>query len=374
MDLQHLRASDGTGEAVLAHVDANRIIGSTVLSLDSVDNWNTKCVIVTGTPNANGYIAAAGMTVMYGHLNAGDFIIDGYAPGYSDIGNTTTDVAIVKMTTNWADTLVTLLAGVINDDGTPNAAAKNPVGVVDDYAGITAPTGWLLCDGSAVSRATYANLFAVLNPSIGTFTVTIAAPGVITLTAHGLNTGDAMYFTTTGALPTGLAANTRYFAIRIDANTLRVATSYANAVAGTAITTTGSQSGVHTFRRSPYGNGDGTTTFNVPDIRGREIAGKDDMGGTSANRLTNPASTLNGIDGDVLGNAGGSETHVLTVAQLAAHTHTLSGIRGNIAWSGGGSNAMDPDVGGSKTSSSNGSDAAHNNVQPTIVMNKIIKT
>lgn len=117
MDLQHLRASDGTGEAVLAHVDATRIIGSTVLSLDNVDNWNTKCVVVTGTPNANGFIAAAGMTVMYGHITAGDFIIDGYAPGYSDNGNTTSEVAIVKMTTNWADTLISLLSVILQDNG-----------------------------------------------------------------------------------------------------------------------------------------------------------------------------------------------------------------------------------------------------------------
>lgn len=117
MDLQHLRASDGTGEAVLAHVQSVRNIGSTVLDLDNVDNWNSKCVVVTGTPNANGFIATAGMTVMYGHLNAGDFIIDGYAPGYSDNGNTTTEVAIVKMTTNWADTLVELFGSEHKDNG-----------------------------------------------------------------------------------------------------------------------------------------------------------------------------------------------------------------------------------------------------------------
>lgn len=97
MDLQHLRASDGTGEAVLAHVSDPRTIGSTVLELDNVDNWNTKAVIVTDTL-ANGYIATAGLTVMYGHITAGDFIIDGFAPGYADNGNAT-EVAVVKMTT-----------------------------------------------------------------------------------------------------------------------------------------------------------------------------------------------------------------------------------------------------------------------------------
>lgn len=117
MDLQHLRASDGTGEAVLAHIQSVRNPGSTVLDLDNVDNWNAKAIVLTGTPAANGFISPVGMKVMYGHLNAGDFIIDGYAPGYADNGNTTAEVAIVKMTTNWADTLVDLLKQTLADNG-----------------------------------------------------------------------------------------------------------------------------------------------------------------------------------------------------------------------------------------------------------------
>lgn len=117
MDLQHLRASDGTGEAVLAHVQTVRNPGSTVLDLDNVDNWNSKAVIITGTPAANGFVSPVGMKVMYGHLNAGDFIIDGFAPGYVDNGNTTAEVAIVKMTTSWSDTLISLLGVSLQDNG-----------------------------------------------------------------------------------------------------------------------------------------------------------------------------------------------------------------------------------------------------------------
>jgi microcystin-dependent protein len=374
MDLQHLRASDGTGEAVLAHVQSVRTIGSTVLELDNIDNWNSKCIVVTGTPNANGYIDSAGMTIMYGHTSAGDFIIDGYAPGYADAGNTTTQVAIVKMTTNWADTLVTLLETVINDDGSPKTNIANPVGTVIDFAGRTAPSGWLLCYGQAVSRATYADLFAILNPSVGTFTITIASPGVVTLNSHELQTGDALYLTTTGALPTGLAANTRYFAIRIDANTVRLATSYANAIAGTAINTSGSQSGVHTLRACPYGLGDGSTTFNLPDLRGRVIAGNDIMGGTSADRLTAP-STANSLNGDVLGNSGGSQTHTILTAELAAHTHTIANVVQGAATRQFGAFGADSHLTqASGVTDSRGSDTPHNNVQPTLIMNKIIKT
>ena len=53
-----------------------------------------------------------------------------------------------------------------------------------------------------------------------------------------------------------------------------------------------------------FGTGDGSTTFNVPDLRGCVPAGKDNMGGTPANRLTTSGS---GIDGPTLGAAGGSQ-------------------------------------------------------------------
>lgn len=86
--------------------------------------------------------------------------------------------------------------------------------------------------------------------TLGTFTVTIAAPGVVTLNSHGLATGDAVIPTTTGALPTGLTAGTTYFVIKVDANTFRLATTLANALAPTPINTSGSQSGTHTMTLS----------------------------------------------------------------------------------------------------------------------------
>jgi hypothetical protein len=85
--------------------------------------------------------------------------------------------------------------------------------------------------------------------SVGTATITIATPAVVTKTAHGLLTGQPVHFTTTGALPTGLVASTDYFAVVIDANTFNLATTLENAQAQPAvlIATTGSQSGTHTL-------------------------------------------------------------------------------------------------------------------------------
>lgn len=72
-------------------------------------------------------------------------------------------------------------------------------------------------------------------------TITIAAPGVITKNAHGLWWKDQVAFVTTGTLPTGITADTWYYVIPIDLDTFSVATTST----GTAITTTGSQSGYH---------------------------------------------------------------------------------------------------------------------------------
>jgi hypothetical protein len=81
-----------------------------------------------------------------------------------------------------------------------------------------------------------------------TVTITEANPGVVTLTSHGLQTGDKVYLTTSGTLPTNLTASTPYYVSRIDANTFRLSTTFANVLAGTYINTTGAvQTGTHSL-------------------------------------------------------------------------------------------------------------------------------
>ncbi len=105
-----------------------------------------------------------------------------------------------------------------------------------------------------------------------------------------------------------------------------------------------------------YGTGDGSTTFNVPDLRGRVCAGKDDMGGSAANNITNAGS---GIVGTTLGASGGAQTVSLAANQIpAAVPSTVSGVAvdaggskiittnatpGNLAVSAGSGNIV-PDV------------------------------
>lgn len=85
-----------------------------------------------------------------------------------------------------------------------------------------------------------------------TATISIAAPGVISWAAHGLAAGTPVKFATTGALPTGLTAGTTYYvaASGLTSDEFSVAAT----PGGSAITTTGSQSGVHTGSSVPKGS------------------------------------------------------------------------------------------------------------------------
>jgi hypothetical protein len=107
-----------------------------------------------------------------------------------------------------------------------------------------AGTKWQAFDPSA---HTFTNLYEdTAKTSMGTATITIASPGVVTFTAHGLDVTDPVQFTTTGALPTGLTASTTYYVKTVlTADTFTLAAT----VGGTVITTTGTQSGTHTLHK-----------------------------------------------------------------------------------------------------------------------------
>jgi len=81
--------------------------------------------------------------------------------------------------------------------------------------------------------------------SHGTFTVTLASPAIFTRIAHGLVLDNIVYFTTTGALPTGLVVGTAYYVISagLTADVFEVSATKG----GSAINTSISQSGVHTL-------------------------------------------------------------------------------------------------------------------------------
>jgi microcystin-dependent protein len=115
-----------------------------------------------------------------------------------------------------------------------------------------------------------------------------------------------------------------------------------------------------------YGGGDGETTFNLPDLRGRMPLGRDNMAGTSADRVVNEAA-------DNLGADAGEENHVLTVNELASHNHSYNPSAGNSGYSGAGIQTSGSNWPGGGSVGSNGGNQPHNNMPPYLTLNYIIK-
>ena len=138
---------------------------------------------------------------------------------------------------------------------------------------------------------------------------------------------------------------------------------------GNAVSRT-TYSGLFSAIGTTYGPGDNSTTFNLPDLRGRVIAGRDDMGGTAALRVTDSGSNANsGIAGTTLGANGGTQTHILTTAQLPTFN-----MRSTTATSSPAHSDSVPLPVADDVNVTVGENYPHLNMQPTIILNYIIKT
>ena len=261
----------------------------------------------------------------------------------------------------------------VNAQGQVTAASNTALGAVPvggsmGWPGIDPPAGWLFEDGTAYSRVTYAALFAALTsastgtPTSGNAVLTSVAKNYVGLGVEGAKIEGTN-------IPVGTTI------VSVTSNTITMS---ANA--------TGSPGSV-AIRVFPYGNGDGSTTFNVRDKRGRVGVGRDNMGGSAAGRVTNAGS---GIVGTSLSATGGEQAHVLTIAELAAHGHGVTdpghshsfsnysnasnitgppgGVAGGALIGGFGTDAALTGISIQNT----GSNTAHNTMQPTLIENSIV--
>lgn len=209
-----------------------------------------------------------------------------------------------------------------------------PPGSSLDFMGIVIPQGFFAEDGTAYSRVTYSTLFNVLNLSM-VGNMTVGQPQVMGLS----NTASLQL----GWFVSGPGVATGSSILSIDSPSQVTLT----------LPATGTASGTYVF--GPWGVGDGSTSFNVPDTRRRVSVGAGGAGST--------------VLGSQLGAVGGEEAHILTIPEMPAHTHLYSG---GFPGATGGSGAIQQFTNVVTTSSTGGS-GAHNNVQPSYVVTKIIK-
>jgi microcystin-dependent protein len=187
------------------------------------------------------------------------------------------------------------VVGPKGDPGAPGISSSFPSGLVNQFAGTTAPSGWLFCLGQSLSRADYPSLFAAISTLYGS---------------------------------------------------------------------------IDSF------------SFNLPNLKGRAPVGID----TSQ------------VEFNALGKTGGAKTHILATAEMPSHAHTQSAHShyidgpqggqlsasnggwtsgngpGYAPWFGGGYNAVPANVSSQAPAiQATGGDGAHNNLQPYITLNYIIK-
>ena len=211
-----------------------------------------------------------------------------------------------------------------------------PIGSIIDFAGIVVPSNCLLCDGTAYSRTTYAKLFTAITNSQPGNTYSSTTVDTLTSTAN-LKVG---FFVSGPGVQAG--------------NTIASITNSTTLVLSLATTTTVV---ANPLVFSPWGIGDGSTTFNTPNLARSTTIGS---GGTV------PAG---GVVGNVVGNQGGSETHTLSVPELPPHTHTY--IVPHSGGTGGSPNGATSTT--TDTTGATGSGAAHTIMQPSTVVLKCIK-
>jgi microcystin-dependent protein len=313
----------------------------------------------------------------------------------------------------------------------PVVPSAVPTGSGMPYFGASAPAGWLLCDGTAVSRSAYADLYAVIGDTYkrfttlaarssdtagsvdlgysthgltaGSATVTLrfipAAAGVAsvntttdvltTSSAHYWATGDKVRVTTSGTLPGGLTPGTDYYVRAAAATTVTLHPTVSDALANTnAVNITSAGTGTHTLvpqdETSRSGMTVDSTTGSVLTLSGGnghilpaaavalsvECASGQFFLPDMRGRVGVGAGQGSGLSQRTLGSMVGEEDHQLTIAEMPGHRHTSLPLVSATA-SGTGYNGGN--YGNGYMLPLEGGDQAHNTMQPSLITQYIIK-
>jgi microcystin-dependent protein len=209
---------------------------------------------------------------------------------------------------NYAQVSNNFIYNNLNDLGQPDKAwiysSSNftwnsidiPIGTIMQYAGISAPNGWLFCDGSEISTTTYDALFKRMTIQITASTTT------------GSNTISPSSIANIGVgMPISGPNLPSYYSVINSVNP-------ANVYYGIGLTSAATGTGTNTYRIWPFGIGASTSLFKIPDLRSRIPIGA--FGNGMTNSLTSSDR--------VLGIKGGTENEFISSYGLPTHYHTLT--------------------------------------------------
>lgn len=282
-----------------------------------------------------------------------------------EIMKQTDDTIVLKDRTSYTQEgtkINALLMQSITDEINQNT----PIGVIHTYAGATAPNGYLLCQGQAVSRTTYANLFRIIGTTYGAGdgTTTFTLPNLKSRVPVGYDSSDANFNALGkkgGASSHTLSANEMPSHTHTQNAHAHTGTGASVSAGAHAHTASSNSTGAHTHAVSgtaasagthshlfKYGYGTGPSFVYAAAADNKTTDGTTqviDSAGAHTHTVSGSAASA------------GNHAHTITIASNGAHTHGITVSVASIT----------------ATNNATGGGKAHNNLQPYQVVNYIIK-
>ena len=361
-----LRVAGNDGVTIAS--GSNKFVITDGTSVYNVTNDTFSNITVEGNADIQGTLSVSGAATFKSTVTvegAGTFKGDVSVSGNTRIGGTVTVAGAVSLAstlsvggaTNLASTVTVVGAAALKSTVTVGGAANFGSTVTVEGATNLASTVTVVGAGTFKSNVSVSgNMNIAGNTSIGG-TVTIVGANV--QAANAKVCASAFYgdgSNMTGLLPSGVI-------LPYGASASPTGFLLCNGQAVNRST----YSSLFAIVSSLYGNGDGSSTFNVPDLRGRFVAGWD--AGTSV--LT--SVTANMVLGSSIANTGGAQAITLAVAQMPSHNHLVGSNQYSIG-DDAGNNLQSGTSVASVSTTSTGGGGAHSNIPPTMILNYIIKT